>query len=105
MPERAAPGGRGIRTEDATGGSSYHPLDCSHELSTAVPERIGGRDSVFLLVRSHGGVHFVPRHVLMIDSDPDDFAATDLAREELQPLDLLVHGRHRPCDDIPPDLP
>src|SRR2546426_5555527 len=100
MPERAAPGGRGLRTAGETGESSCHPLDCSHELSTAVPEGIGGRNSIFLLVGSHGGVHFVPRHVLMIDSDADHFPSADRAREELKPLDLLVHGRHRPCDDI-----
>src|SRR2546425_7472515 len=99
MRGRGALGGRGIRTADATGGSSCHPLDRSHELSTAVPERIGGRNSIFLLVRSHGGVHFVPRHVLMIDSDADYFPSADWAREELKPLDFLVDRRHRPCHD------
>src|SRR2546422_1320443 len=101
MRGRGALGGRGIRTADATGGSSCHPLDRSHELSTALPEGIGGRNSIFLLVRSHGGIHFVPRHVLMIDFDAGDFPSADLTREELKPLDLLVDPWHRPCDDVP----
>src|SRR2546425_8007681 len=101
MPERAAPGGRGIRTAGETGESSCHPLDCSHELSTAVPEGIGGRNFIFLLVGSHGGVPFVPRHVFMIYFDPDDFSATHRAREEMKPLHLLLPRRHRPSDHVP----
>src|SRR3989442_11576043 len=101
MRGRGAPGGQGIRTADATGGSSCHPLDRSHELSTALPEGVGGWNSIFLLVRLHGGIHFVPRHVLMIDSDAGDFPSADYAGEELKPLDLLVDRRHRPCDDVP----
>src|SRR2546425_10236106 len=105
MPERAAPGGRGIRTAGETGESSCHPLDCSHELSTAVPEGIGGPDSIFLLVGSHGGVHFVPRHVLMIYSDPHDFSPTDRAREGMKPPDFLVHRPESPFGQNPAARP
>src|SRR3989442_1993108 len=101
MRGRGALGGRGIRTADATGGSSCHPLDRSHELSTAVPERIGGPNPVFPVVCSHGGVHFVPRHVLVIDSHAHYLAATHRAREELKPLTLLVDRRARPRDEAP----
>src|SRR5438093_13414941 len=105
MRGRGAPGGQGSRTADATGGSSWHPPDRVHELATSVPEGIGGRYPVFLLIRSHGGVHFVPRHVLMIDSDAGNFPSADRAGEELKPLDLLVDRRHRPCDDVPAERP
>src|SRR2546426_7798908 len=105
MPERAAPGGRGIRTAGETGGSSCHPLDCSHELSTAVPEGIGGRKSIFLLVGLHGGVHLVPRHVLMIYSDPHEFSAPHRGPEEQKPPDLLLHPPHPACHYGPPEPP
>src|SRR2546426_7601218 len=103
MPERAAPGGRGIRTEDATGGSSYHPLDCSHELSTAVPEGIGGRDPIFLLIRSHGSVPFLPRPVLLVYSHAYPLPPPRRAPGELKPPHLLLHHPQPPCHDRPAD--
>src|SRR5437879_13703134 len=98
MRGRGAPGGQGIRTADATGGSSCHPPDRLHELATAVPEGIGGRYPVFLLIRSHGGVHFVPRHVLMIDSDAGDSPSAACACGEVKSIVILLQRPLRPCD-------
>src|SRR5881409_4524958 len=77
MHARGAPVGRAIRTAGAIGGSSCHPLDRSDELPAAVPEGIGGRDSIFLLKGPHDGFYLVSRHVLMVDSDADHLPAAD----------------------------
>src|SRR2546425_7900271 len=102
---RGALAGPAIRTADVIGGSSCHPLDRSDELPAAVPEGIGDRDSVFLLIRPHDGVHLGPGHVLAVDSDADHFPPADPARAELEPLDLFVHAGHGPRDDVPPERP
>src|SRR2546430_2280887 len=100
MPGRGARAGPRSRTAGGIGGFSWDPPNLVHEFPAAVPQRIRGGEAVLVLVRLHGRLDFFPRHVLVVDSDPDHFPTADVPCVELEPLDFLLDGGHRPRDDI-----
>src|SRR2546428_4726612 len=105
MRGRGALAGRAIRTAGAIGESSCHPLDRSDEFPAAVPEGIGGRGSVFLLISPNDRFHLLSRHILMVDSDADHFPPADAARIEFQPLHFFLHPWPGPPHHVPPEGP
>src|SRR5437879_7512513 len=105
MPGQVSPFGSGNRTAGVTSGCSCYPPDSVDELRATMPERVRGRELVFCLVRTHGGLDLVPCHVLVVDADADHLPVPRVPREEFQPFDLLLHGRHGPCDHIAPKAP
>src|SRR5439155_1177452 len=87
-------------TAGGSEGSSYHPLNPVHELPTTVPQRVRRGKPVLGLVGSHGLFDFVPRHILVVDSEAKHLALPRDPREKLQPFDLFVYGRHRPSHHV-----
>src|SRR2546426_8989155 len=86
---QGAPAEPGIRTAGAIGGSSCHPLDRSDELPAAVPEGIGGRGSIFLLIYPNHGFHLLSRPVLMGYSHAHHLPPPAAARGEIEAPPLL----------------
>src|SRR3989442_7674589 len=87
---QGAPAEPGIRTAGAIGGSSCHPLDRSDELPAAVPEGIGGRGSVFLLICPNHRFHLLSRHVLIVDFHADHPPPPHAARVGIEATRLLL---------------
>src|SRR5712692_1751007 len=100
MPGRGAPAGPRSHTAGGIGGSSWDPLDLAHEFSAAVPQGVRGGEAVLLFVSLHGRLDFLPRHILVVDSDPDHFPTADVSCVEVEPLDFLLDRGHRPRDDV-----
>src|SRR3989442_12929806 len=74
--------------------------DCRHKLVHAMPERIANRQAISRLVVPHDRIDPLARRVFVVEGDRDDLAG----REELEQADLVLNGRHRPSDDVPPEI-